>query len=177
MELCFWISNDAGWLVPPQLAVGDKALGCWKTLWKDRALFASGTAERTIRPNALNKFTKSHSEADQTPSTTKLAGRKQEAGRGSFRLFPEGPWRQVSQGIRLPDKDRDQFLAGYGFPTKQLNHIRSTNPASQPSPPCGSGPTKTRAACPGEHRVGYGLQANLVSRKTLAQPGMATPCQ
>lgn len=120
--------KSRGLTSPPQLAVGDGALGFWKALnkvyWKTRMqrCWVHKTA------NVLNKLPKSlQAKAKQSLHNIWMAPGKQEAER-NFDIFVQTYKDKYPKAADCLAKDRDVLLTFYDFPAEHWSHIRTTNP-------------------------------------------------
>jgi transposase-like protein len=113
---------------PPQLAVGDGALGFWKALDK---LYGRTKGQRCWvhkTANILNKLPKSlQAKAKARLHRIWMAPSKQEAER-HFDIFIKTYKDKYPKAAQCLSKDRDALLAFYDFPAEHWPHIRTTNP-------------------------------------------------
>lgn len=113
---------------PPQLAVGDGALGFWKALHKaySRTRIQRCWVHKTA--NVLNKLPKSlQTKAKARLHQIWMAPGRQEAER-HFDIFIETYKDKYPKAAQCLAKDRDALLAFYDFPAEHWCHIRTTNP-------------------------------------------------
>jgi len=112
----------------PELAIGDGALGFWKTLDK---LFSGtrvqrSTAHKTV--NILNKVPKSiQSQMKRMLHDIRDAPTKSSA-HNAFELIKETFAGKDEATVHCLIKDRDRLLTFYDFPAENWCHIRPTNP-------------------------------------------------
>jgi putative transposase len=113
---------------PPQLAVGDGALGFWKAMNK---VYGKTRMQRCWvhkTANVLNKLPKSlQAKAKQSLHNIWMAPGKQEAER-NFDIFVETYKDKYPKAAACLAKDRDVLLTFYDFPAEHWCHIRTTNP-------------------------------------------------
>ena len=113
---------------PPELAIGDGALGFWKALWE---VFPTTREQRcTVHKtmNVLNKLPKSlQPQAKRLLHDIWQAPSRAEAD-NAFNLFLDTFDAKYLQATRCLAKDRDELLTFYDFPAENWCHIRTTNP-------------------------------------------------
>jgi len=117
-----------GLLTPPELAVGDGALGFWKALSKvyDTTRWQRCWVHKTA--NILNKLPKSiQSKAKRRLNQIWMADSKEEAER-NFDAFMQTYEAKYPKAVECLEKDRDVLLTFYDFPAEHWRHIRTTNP-------------------------------------------------
>lgn len=120
--------KSRGMTSPPQLAVGDGALGFWKALNKiyGKARMQRCWVHKTA--NVLNKLPKSlQAKAKQSLHNIWMAPGKQEAER-HFDIFIETYKGKYPKAADCLAKDRDVLLSFYDFPAEHWCHIRTSNP-------------------------------------------------
>lgn len=117
-----------GLTVPPELAVGDGALGFWTALrdvfpgtreqrcWVHKSANVTGAMPKSLREKA---------KADLQDIW--MAETKKEAN-AAFDLFVETYGVKYERAVAKLVKDRDELLAFYDFPAEHWKHIRTTNP-------------------------------------------------
>ena len=117
-----------GLAVPPELAIGDGALGFWAAL---RDVFPETREQRCWvhkMVNVTGAMPKSlHEKAKSDPQDIWMAETKKEAN-AAFDLFVETYGVKYERAVKKLTKDRDQLLAFYDFPAEHWKHIRTTNP-------------------------------------------------
>jgi transposase-like protein len=117
-----------GMTVPPELAIGDGALGFWTAL---REVFPSTREQRCWvhkTANVLGAMPKSiHEKAKADLQDIWMAETKKEAT-AAFDLFVETYGVKYEKAVGKLIKDRDELLAFYDFPAEHWKHIRTTNP-------------------------------------------------
>jgi len=117
-----------GLQVPPELAVGDGALGFWKALGKvyDTTRWQRCWVHKTA--NVLNKLPKSiQAKAKEKLHQIWMAENKNEAEK-NFDAFIQTYEAKYPKAAECLNKDRDVLLAFYDFPAEHWRHIRTTNP-------------------------------------------------
>jgi len=117
-----------GLLTPPELAVGDGALGFWKAISKvyDTTRWQRCWVHKTA--NILNKLPKSiQSKAKRRLNQIWMADSKEEAER-NFDAFMQTYEAKYPKAVECLEKDRDVLLTFYDFPAEHWRHIRTTNP-------------------------------------------------
>jgi putative transposase len=117
-----------GLTVPPDLAIGDGALGFWTAL---REVFPDTREQRCWvhkTANVLGAMPKSlHDKAKADLQDIWMAETKKEAS-AAFDLFVETYGVKYEKAVAKLVKDRDELLAFYDFPAEHWKHIRTTNP-------------------------------------------------
>jgi transposase-like protein len=117
-----------GLQIPPELAIGDGALGFWKALSKvfDTTAWQRCWVHKTA--NVLNKLPKSvQPKAKEKLHQIWMADSKEEAGR-NFDAFIQTYEAKYPKAVECLKKDRDILLTFYDFPAEHWRHIRTTNP-------------------------------------------------
>lgn len=113
---------------PPQLAVGDGALGFWKALFQ---VYGNTRWQRCWvhkTANVLNKLPKSlQKKAKQKLHEIWMASSKQEAQK-NFDAFIRTYEAKYPKATQCLEKDREELLTFYDFPAEHWRHIRTTNP-------------------------------------------------
>ena len=117
-----------GLAVPPELAIGDGALGFWAAL---RDVFPETREQRCWvhkMVNVTGAMPKSlHEKAKSDLQDIWMAETKKEAN-AAFDLFVETYGVKYERAVKKLTKDRDQLLAFYDFPAEHWKHIRTTKP-------------------------------------------------
>lgn len=120
--------RSRGLELPPELAIGDGALGFWAAL---RKVFPSAREQRCWvhkTANVLNKMPKSiQPKAKSMLHDIWMADTKAEAEK-AFDLFLESFSAKYPGATGCLEKDRDVLLTFYDFPAEHWLHIRTTNP-------------------------------------------------
>ena len=117
-----------GLTVPPELAVGDGALGFWKAL--DEAF--PGTRHQRCwfhkASNVLNHFPKSMQPA-VTSDLREIHHAETRAGAlAALETFREKYRAKYERGVACLVKDAEALLAFYDFPADHWDHLRTSNP-------------------------------------------------
>lgn len=113
---------------PPQLAIGDGALGFWQAvseLWpttRHQRCWVHKTA------NLLCKLPKSAHGAAKAAIQDIWMAEKKEQAIGAFELFGDKYRAKYGKCVHCLEKDKDELLAFYDFPAEHWKHIRTTNP-------------------------------------------------
>lgn len=117
-----------GLTAPPELAIGDGALGFWTAL---REVFPETREQRCWfhkTANILGTMPKSlHEKAKADLQDIWMAETKKEAT-AAFDLFVETYGVKYEKAVGKLVKDRDELLAFYEYPDEHCKHIRTTNP-------------------------------------------------
>jgi putative transposase len=117
-----------GLQTPPELAVGDGALGFWKAISKayDTTRWQRCWVHKTA--NILNKLPKSlQAKAKDRLHQIWMADDKAEAEQ-NFDAFIQTHEAKYPQAVECLVKDRAVLLTFYDFPAEHWRHIRTTNP-------------------------------------------------
>jgi putative transposase len=117
-----------GLQVPPELAIGDGALGFWKALSKvyDTTRWQRCWVHKTA--NVLNKLPKSiQAKAKEKLHQIWMAENKDEAEK-NFDAFIQAYEAKYPKATECLNKDRDVLLTFYDFPAEHWRHIRTSNP-------------------------------------------------
>ncbi|MBB1499796.1 IS256 family transposase [Paracoccus sp. MC1862] len=117
-----------GLAVPPELAVGDGALGFWKAM--DEAF--PGTRHQRCWfhkvSNILNHFPKSMQPA-VTVDLREISHAETRAGaRKAIETFEGKYAAKYDRGVTCLTKDSEALLAFYDFPAEHWDHLRTSNP-------------------------------------------------
>lgn len=117
-----------GLAVPPELAVGDGAMGFWAALAE---VFGKTRQQRCWvhkTANVLNKMPKSlQARAKADLQDIWMAEGKKDA-EAAFDLFVEKYEAKYDKATDCLTKDRGALLTFYDFPAQHWKHIRTTNP-------------------------------------------------
>ena len=117
-----------GLQTPPELAVGDGALGFWKAISKayDTTRWQRCWVHKTA--NILNKLPKSlQAKAKDRLHQIWMADDKAEAEQ-NFDAFIQTYEAKYPKAVECLVKDREALLTFYDFPAEHWRHIRTTNP-------------------------------------------------
>ena len=113
---------------PPQLAVGDGALGFWKALAE---VFPGTSGQRCWvhkTANILAKLPKRKQPAAKTAIQEIWMAETREEAEKAFDLFGEKYETKYPAAVECLNKDREQLLVFYDFPAEHWRHLRTTNP-------------------------------------------------
>ncbi len=120
--------KQRGLEVPPNLAVGDGAMGFWAALSK---VYPTTKPQRCWvhkTANLLNHFPKSvQGRAKERIQAIWMAETKKDA-LGAYDIFNETYEAKYPKAVESLKRDRDELLAFYDFPAEHWRHIRTTNP-------------------------------------------------
>jgi putative transposase len=117
-----------GLKIPPQLAVGDGAMGFWAALEEIWPQTAHQRCWVHKTANVLNKMPKSiQAKAKQDLHNIWMAESKAEANK-ALDLFLDKYGVKFHQAAHCLAKDRQELLTFYDFPAEHWKHIRTTNP-------------------------------------------------
>jgi putative transposase len=117
-----------GLQTPPELAVGDGALGFWKAISKayDTTRWQRCWVHKTA--NILNKLPKSlQAKAKDRLHQIWMADDKVQAEK-NFDAFIQTYEAKYPKAVECLVKDREALLTFYDFPAEHWRHIRTTNP-------------------------------------------------
>ena len=127
-ELLLRLRDENGLAVPPELAIGDGALGFWKALhevWpgtRQQRCWVHKTA------NVLNVLPKSvHGKAKKDLHAIYEA-ESRDAAEAAFDRFTGKFGAKYDKAVGCLAKDRATLLAFYDFPAEHWKHVRSSNP-------------------------------------------------
>ena len=114
--------------VPPELAVGDGALGFWKALRQVHGQTREQRCWVHKTANVLNKLPKSlQGKAKGHLQDIWMAETKADA-EDAFDFFVRAYAAKYDKAVECLNKDRDRLLTFYDFPAEHWKHVRSTNP-------------------------------------------------
>ena len=117
-----------GLQIPPELAVGDGALGFWAALgevypetreqrcWMHKSLNVLNYLPKSVQPKAKSML----QEIWMAPT--------RQSAHGAFDRFIETFAAKYPKAVECLQKDRDSLLAFYDFPAEHWVHLRTTNP-------------------------------------------------
>jgi len=114
--------------VPPEIAVGDGAMGFWKVLdevfpgTKHQRCWVHKTA------NVLNKFPKSMHPAVKADLRDIWQAETRAAAEAALDTFAEKYGTKYEKAVTCLSKDRDALLAFFDFPADHWDHLRTGNP-------------------------------------------------
>jgi transposase-like protein len=114
--------------VPPEIAVGDGAMGFWKAL--DEVF--PGTCHQRCwvhkTANVLNKFPKSMQPAVKTDLREIWQAETRSAAETAMDTFADKYGAKYEKAVTCLTKDREALLAFYDFPADHWDHLRTGNP-------------------------------------------------
>jgi putative transposase len=117
-----------GLIVPPELAVGDGALGFWKALDE---VFPGTRHQRCWvhkTANVLNHFPKSMQPAVTSDLGDIHHAETRAAALAAIETFKEKYGAKYDRGVACLTKDAEVMLAFYDFPAEHWDHLRTSNP-------------------------------------------------
>lgn len=117
-----------GLSVPPEIAVGDGAMGFWNALDE---VFPGARHQRCWvhkTANVLNKFPKSMQPAVKADLREIWQAETRAAAEAAMDTFAEKYGAKYDKAVTCLIKDRDALLAFYDFPADHWDHLRTGNP-------------------------------------------------
>lgn len=117
-----------GLKVPPELAVGDGALGFWKAL---EEVFPGTRHQRCWfhkTANVLNAFPKSMQPAVTSDLREIHHAETRAAAAVAIEIFAEKYSVKYPRGVTCLTKDAEALLAFYDYPAEHWDHLRTSNP-------------------------------------------------
>lgn len=117
-----------GLSVPPEVAVGDGAMGFWKALDE---IFPGTRHQRCWvhkTANVLNKFPKSMQPAVKADLREIWQAETRAAAEAAMDTFSEKYGAKYEKAVTCLTKDRGTLLAFYDFPADHWDHLRTGNP-------------------------------------------------
>jgi transposase-like protein len=117
-----------GLSVPPDLAVGDGALGFWKAL---EEVFPQTAHQRCWFHkigNVVNKFPKSMSANVKSDLNDIHHAPSREQAIAALDRFEDKYGAKYEKAVNCLTKDRDALLAFFDFPAEHWDHLRTSNP-------------------------------------------------
>lgn len=117
-----------GLKVPPEIAVGDGAMGFWKAL--DEVFPGTRHQRCWVHKiaNVLNKFPKSMQPTVKTDLREIWQADTRAAAETAMDTFAEKYGAKYDKAVTCLTKDRDALLAFYDFPADHWDHLRTGNP-------------------------------------------------
>jgi transposase-like protein len=117
-----------GLAVPPELAVGDGALGFWKAL--DEVFPGTRHQRCWVHKvaNVLNHFPKSVQPAVSADLRDISHAETRAAARAAIETFKQKYAAKYERGVACLTKDAEALLAFYDFPAEHWDHLRTSNP-------------------------------------------------
>ena len=154
-----------GLVVPPELAIGDGALGFWKAL---REVYGETREQRCWvhkTANILNKLPRSlQGKAKGHLQDIWMAETRADA-EAAFGFFVEAYGARYDKAVECLTRDRDRLLAFYDFPAEHWKHIRSTNPIESTFATVRLRTTKTRGCLSRKTALAMVFKLMLSARK------------
>ena len=117
-----------GLKVPPEVAVGDGAMGFWKALDE---VFPGTRHQRCWvhkTANVLNKFPKSMQPAVKADLREIWQAETRAAAEAAIDIFAEKYGAKYEKAVTCLTKDKEALLAFYDFPAVHWDHLRTGNP-------------------------------------------------
>lgn len=117
-----------GLAVPPELAVGDGALGFWKAVDE---VFPGTRHQRCWfhkMANVLNNFPKSMQPAVAADLREISQAETRAAALKAIEIFKEKYTAKYQRGVTCLTRDSEALLAFYDFPAEHWDHLRTSNP-------------------------------------------------
>lgn len=114
--------------VPPEIAVGDGAMGFWKALDE---IFPGTRHQRCWvhkTANVLNKFPKSMQPTAKTDLREIWQAETRAAAETAMDTFAEKYGAKYEKAVTCLTKNREALLAFYDFPAVHWDHLRTGNP-------------------------------------------------
>jgi len=117
-----------GLAVPPELAVGDGALGFWKAM--DEVFPGTRHQRCWVHKvaNVLNKVPKSMQPGVKADLREIWQAETRAAADGAMTTFTEKYGAKYEKAVTCLTKDREALLAFYDFPADHWDHLRTGNP-------------------------------------------------
>jgi putative transposase len=117
-----------GLAVPPELAVGDGALGFWKAL--DEVFPGTRHQRCWVHKvtNVLNNFPKSMQPVVSADLREISHAETRAAALAAIGTFKEKYAAKYARGVACLTKDTEALLAFYDFPAEHWDHLRTSNP-------------------------------------------------
>lgn len=120
--------SHQGLNTPPEIAIGDGALGFWKALTKHWPKTQHQRCWVHKTANVLNKLPKSlQPKVKASLHDIWMAGTKSDANK-AFDLCIKQYEAKYPKAMECLLKDRDKLLTFYDFPAEHWGHLRTTNP-------------------------------------------------
>ena len=117
-----------GLTIPPELAVGDGALGFWKAM--DEIYPATRHQRCWFHKisNILGKFPKSMAATVKADLQEIHHAETKAAGQAAINVFKEKYGIKYAPAVACLAKDEEALLAFYDFPAEHWDHLRTSNP-------------------------------------------------
>ena len=120
--------KQRGLAIPPDLAIGDGALGFWKAL---EEVFPSTRHQRCWvhkTANVLNKVALSV-QANMKVDLREIYGAPtRAAAEAAIDMFADKYGAKYDKAVACLTKDREALLAFFDFPAEHWDHLRTSNP-------------------------------------------------
>ena len=165
-----------GLKVPPEIAVGDGAMGFWKAL--DEVFPGTRHQRCWVHKiaNVLNKFPKSMQPTVKADLREIWQAETRAAAEAAMDTFSAKYGAKYEKAVTCLTKDQEALLTFYDFPADHWDHLRTTGapPVRQPDRerlrhrPAPDRANQGRAVA--EDREAHGLQARSGRRENLAPP-------
>jgi putative transposase len=117
-----------GLSVPPELAIGDGALGFWKALEEEFGATRQQRCWVHKTMNVLNKLPKSMQPKAKTDLKEIWMAESRKDAEKAFDRFRAKYEAKYDKAAACLAKDRETLLAFYDFPAEHWKHIRTGNP-------------------------------------------------
>jgi putative transposase len=117
-----------GLTIAPEIAVGDGALGFWKTLdevwpgtrhqrcWVHKTANVLNKVPKSVQPGVKADLREIHSAPDRAAAERAIA------------VFAEKYGAKYAKAVECLTRDRDTLLAFFDFPAEHWDHLRTSNP-------------------------------------------------
>ncbi|RDC73478.1 IS256 family transposase, partial [Rhodovulum sp. 12E13] len=117
-----------GLKVPPEIAVGDGAMGFWKAL--DEVFPGTRHQRCWVHKtfNVLNKFPKSMHPAVKADLRDIWQAETRAVAEAAMDTFAEKYGTKYAKAVTCLTKDREALLSFYAFPAEHWDHLRTGNP-------------------------------------------------
>ena len=117
-----------GLVVPPELAIGDGALGFWKAIEEEFGATRQQRCWVHKTMNVLNKLPKSVQPKAKVDLKEIWMAEERADAENAFNRFLAKYEAKYDKAAACLAKDRDALLAFYDFPAEHWKHIRTSNP-------------------------------------------------
>ena len=117
-----------GLAAPPEIAVGDGALGFWKAL--DEVFPGTRHQRCWVHKvaNVLNKMPKSMAPAVKSDLRDVWQAETQAAAQAAMDTFAEKYGAKYDKAVACLTRDREALMAFFDFPAEHWDHLRTANP-------------------------------------------------
>ncbi len=156
--------------MPPEIAVGDGAMGFWKALDE---VFPGTRHQRCWvhkTANVLNKFPKSMQPTVKADLREIWQAETRAAAEAAMDTFAEKYGAKYEKAVTCLTKDRDALLAFYDFPADHWDHLRTGNPIESVFATVRHRTVRTKGALSQKTVEADGLQARSGRREDMAAP-------